>query len=68
MTYPNHPASHDITGLPLYPARFLIQSLKDEESETGTLFESIKKDSRPYNVLLVYKQLATRRSFGGIVE
>lgn len=53
----------NITGMLLYRDRFFIQALEGEEDVVMPLYEAIAEDERHRNVLLVYKNTITQRSF-----
>ncbi len=52
-----------ITGMLLYRDGFFMQALEGDEEKIETLFNTIAKDIRHRDVLLVYKKPITERSF-----
>lgn len=54
---------NNITGMLLYRDGFFIQALEGEAEVVEPLYNGISKDERHKNVLLVYKNTITERSF-----
>lgn len=54
---------HHITGLLLYNDGIFFQLLEGEESTINTLFASIKKDFRHYDVRQIYAHPTHKRQF-----
>jgi hypothetical protein len=53
----------NITGMLLYRDGFFMQALEGELNDIESLFETISKDERHRDVLLIYKKPITQRGF-----
>ncbi len=54
----------EVTGLLLYRDGFFIQALEGEKSVLDTLFDTIRRDQRHSDVLLIYREPIEERYFG----
>jgi hypothetical protein len=53
----------NITGMLLYRQGYFIQALEGEQAAVEALYDTIKQDERHQNVLVVYKNEISGRSF-----
>lgn len=53
-----------VTGMLLYRDGFFMQALEGEESALDSLYNTIKRDPRHQDVLVVYKKPLKERKFG----
>lgn len=56
-------SKNDVTGMLLYREGFFIQALEGEESIVIPLYNKIAADPRHRNVILIYKNDITERTF-----
>ncbi|MCX7097548.1 MAG: BLUF domain-containing protein [Methylococcales bacterium] len=54
---------HEITGMLLFREGFFMQAIEGEQDDVEKLFESIAKDPRHRDVLLIYNKPITMRGF-----